>query len=112
MVAHIAVKNNPEYDTKGLPSTLSPEIVQHLLREKFNFKGLIVTDAMNMGGVNSIPNAEVKAIEAGCDIVLMPMNIEKAHASILKKVKEDAAFKAKVTAAAKRIVRMKLCTLK
>jgi len=112
MVAHIAVKNNPEYDTKGLPSTLSPEIVQHLLREKFNFKGLIVTDAMNMGGVNSIPNAEVKAIEAGCDIVLMPMNIEKAHASILKKVKEDAVFKAKVTAAAKRIVRMKLCTLK
>ncbi|NDF59633.1 MAG: glycoside hydrolase family 3 protein [Crocinitomicaceae bacterium] len=112
MVAHIAVKNNPEYDTKGLPSTLSPEIVQHLLREKFNFKGLIVTDAMNMGGVNTIPNAEVKAIEAGCDIVLMPMNIEKAHASILKKVKEDAAFKAKVTAAAKRIVRMKLCTLK
>jgi beta-N-acetylhexosaminidase len=112
MVAHIAVTNNPQYDTKGLPSTLSPEIVQNLLREKYNFKGLIVTDAMNMGGVNTIPNAEVKAIEAGCDIVLMPMNIEKAHASLLKKVKEDPAFKAKVVAAAKRIVRMKLCTFK
>lgn len=112
MVAHIAVTNNPQYDTKGLPSTLSPEIVQNLLREKYNFKGLIVTDAMNMGGVNTISNAEVKAIEAGCDIVLMPMNIEKAHASLLKKVKEDPAFKSKVVAAAKRIVRMKLCTLK
>jgi hypothetical protein len=42
----------------------------------------------------------------------MPMNIEKAHASLLKKVKEDPAFKAKVVVAAKRIVRMKLCTLK
>ena len=42
----------------------------------------------------------------------MPMNIEKAHASLLKKVQQDPAFKAKVVVAAKRIVRMKLCTLK
>jgi beta-N-acetylhexosaminidase len=112
MVAHIAVQNNPKYDTKGLPSTLSPEIVTNLLRNEYKFKGLVVTDAMNMGGVSSIPNAEVKAIEAGCDIILMPLNVEKAHAEILKKYQSDATFKNKVDQAAKRVIRMKLCMAK
>ena len=112
MVAHIAVKNNEKYDTKGLPSTLSPEIVTNLLRNEYNFKGLIVTDAMNMGGVSSIPNAEIKAIEAGIDIILMPLNVDKTYSSILKKYNEDKSFKSKVDIAAKRIIRMKLCIKK
>ncbi len=112
MVAHIAVKNNEKYDTKGLPSTLSPEIVTNLLRNEFNFKGLIVTDAMNMGGVSSIPNAEIKAIEAGIDIILMPLNVDKAYNSLLNKYTEDKSFKSKVNIAAKRIIRMKLCMKK
>lgn len=112
MVAHIAVKNNEKYDTKGLPSTLSPEIVTNLLRNEYNFKGLIVTDAMNMGGVSSIPNAEIKAIEAGIDIILMPLNVDKAYYSLLKKYTEDKSFKSKVDIASKRIIRMKLCIKK
>lgn len=112
MVAHIAVKNNEKYDTKGLPSTLSPEIVTNLLRNEYNFKGLIVTDAMNMGGVSSIPNAEIKAIEAGIDIILMPLNVDKAYNSLLKKYTEDKSFKSKVDIASKRIIRMKLCIKK
>lgn len=112
MVAHIAVKNNEKYDTKGLPSTLSPEIVTNLLRNEYNFKGLIVTDAMNMGGVSSIPNAEIKAIEAGIDIILMPLNVDKAYNSLLKKYTADKSFKSKVDIASKRIIRMKLCIKK
>jgi beta-N-acetylhexosaminidase len=73
------------------------------------FKGLIVTDAMNMGGVTAIPGCNVKAVEAGCDIVLMPLDAAKAHSDILKKYRADKAFKAQVDAAAKRIIRMKLC---
>jgi len=109
MVAHIAVKNNIEYDTKGLPSTLSPEIVQGLLREKLNFKGLIVTDAMNMGGVVSVPQSASKAISAGCDILLMPVDAKAAHSEILKKYRTDVEFKKKVDASATRVLRMKLC---
>jgi beta-N-acetylhexosaminidase len=108
MVAHIGVKNNPKYDTKGMPATTSEVIVKQLLREEFGFKGLIVTDAMNMGGVASIPQCEVKAIAAGCDIVLMPIDAKKAHSDILKKYKTDADFKKKVDASAKRIIRMKI----
>lgn len=112
MVAHIAVKNNPKYDTKGLPSTTSSTIVTDLLRNEYAFKGLIVTDAMNMGGVTAIPNCEVKAVEAGCDIILMPVNAKKAHSEILAKYRSEANFKAKVDAAAKRVLRMKLCVVK
>ena len=108
MVAHIGVTNNPTYDTKGMPATTSETIVTTLLRGEFGFKGLIVTDAMNMGGVASIPNCEEKAIAAGCDIVLMPVDAKKAHADILKKYRSDAAFKKKVDAASKRVIRMKI----
>ncbi len=112
MVAHIAVVNNEKYDTKGLPATASPEIVQKLLREEMNFKGLIVTDAMNMGGISSLPNAEIKVIEAGCDIILMPLDVAKSHEALLTKYNSDLAFKKKVDLAVKRIIRMKLCLAK
>jgi len=108
MVAHIAVKNNPKYDTKGMPATTSETIVTKLLREEYGFKGLIVTDAMNMGGVVSILQCEAKAVAAGCDIVLMPVDAKKAHKDILSKYRNDAEFKLKVDLAAKRIIRMKI----
>jgi len=108
MVAHIGVMNNTKYDTKGMPATTSEVIVTQLLRGEYGFKGLIVTDAMNMGGVASIPQCEVKAINAGCDIVLMPVDAKKAHTDILKRYKTDVEFKKKVDASAKRVIRMKI----
>jgi beta-N-acetylhexosaminidase len=109
MIAHIAIQNNKEYDTKGLPATTSETVVTSLLRNKLGFKGLIVTDAMNMGGVNTVPNAAEKAVNAGCDIVLMPLNIEKTFNELYQKMKQDPNFRKKVEVAAKRIVRMKIC---
>ena len=109
MVAHIAVKNNPNFNTNGLASTISDVIVQGLLRDSLKFKGLIVTDAMNMGGISKIHNASVKAIEVGCDIILMPKNARTAHSQIKSKYKTDRIFSKKVDTAAKRIIRMKIC---
>lgn len=109
MIGHLAVTNNAKYDTKGLPATLSSVIIEDLLRKEFGFKGLVVTDAMNMGGVTAVPNCEVKAVDAGNDIVLMPVNSDKAFNEIMKKYLSDATFKAKVDTAAKRVIRMKLC---
>jgi beta-N-acetylhexosaminidase len=109
MIAHIAVKNNEEYNTDGLPASVSRKIVTDLLRNKLGFQGLIVTDAMNMGGVASVPNASRRAIEAGCDIVLMPLNVEQSHKEILEKYQSDPVFHAQVDASVKRIIRMKYC---
>jgi beta-N-acetylhexosaminidase len=61
-----------------------------------------------MGGVASIPQCEVKAVNAGCDIVLMPVDAGKAHNDILDKYRKDPEFKRKVDASAKRIIRMKI----
>ena len=109
MIAHIAVKNNPKYDTEKMPASISRKIVTELLRQELGFLGLIVTDAMNMGGVSSVPNASRKAVEAGCDIVLMPLDVEKSHKEILEKYRGDDTFRNQVDESVKRIVRMKYC---
>jgi beta-N-acetylhexosaminidase len=74
MVAHLVV---PALDpTPNLPATLSYPIQTELLRKEYGFKGLIVTDAMEMGGVtNDYSNTEAaeKAILAGVDLVLLPI---------------------------------------
>lgn len=108
MVAHIAVQNNPKYNTNGLPSTCSKSIVTDLLKTEMGFKGLVVTDAMNMGGVVAVPACAYKAVAAGCDIILMPVDAKKAHTEILQYYRKDAAFKAQVDAAAKKVIRMKI----
>ncbi|MCB0513641.1 MAG: serine hydrolase, partial [Bacteroidetes bacterium] len=83
MVAHmnvLALDNTP-----NLPSTLSKKIVQEKLIDEMGFKGLIFTDALNMKGVSAnYPSgvAEVKAIQAGNDVMLFPENVDKAIAGI------------------------------
>lgn len=109
MVAHIAITNNPKYETQGLPSTCSKRIVTDLLKNELQFEGLIVTDAMNMGGVVNVPQSASKAIEAGCHIVLMPVDAAKAHKEIITKYNKEASFKKQVDDAAKKILRMKIC---
>lgn len=109
MVAHIAIKNNEKYQTNDLPSSVSRTIVTDLLKDQMNFKGLVVTDAMNMGGVASIPNCELKAAQAGCDLILMPINEEKALFDILGSIQSDEAFKKQVYASVRKIIRLKIC---
>ena len=108
MIGHLAVVNNPKYNTDGLPATCSKVIITDLLRKELGFKGLVVTDAMNMGGVVNVPQAAYKAINAGCDIVLMPLDAKKAHQEILTAYRTNKEFKKKVDEAAKKVIRMKI----
>lgn len=72
MSAHITF---PAVDaTPGLPSTLSHRVLTGLLRRELGFDGIIITDALEMEGITSqfsIPDAAVKAVLAGADIVLI-----------------------------------------
>jgi len=108
MVGHIAVRNNEKYDTKGLPATVSPLIVTQLLRQELKFKGLVVTDAMNMGGVSQIADRMVMAVAAGCDILLMPKNEDETIKAIVKAMNENPEFKERVYDSVKRIIRLKI----
>jgi beta-N-acetylhexosaminidase len=109
MVAHIGVINNKQFNTNGLPATCSKTIVTDLLKNELKFKGLVVTDAMNMGGVVNVPQSASKAIAAGCHIVLMPVDAAKTHQELLARYKKDKEFKAQVIEAAKHVIRMKIC---
>lgn len=108
MVGHIAIKNNPEWNTDGIPASLSKKITTDLLRNQLGFKGIIITDAMNMGAVSSIPNAEIKALEAGADILLMPKNIETTYAQILNKIQTDKKFSDEIDEKIQKIIKLKL----
>lgn len=108
MVGHIAVQNNEKYNTNGLPATLSRAIVTDLLKNEMGFKGIVTTDAMNMGAVAAIPNASLKATQAGIDMVLMPLNEKEAVFSILAEMEKNPAFKQQVYDSVKKIIRFKL----
>lgn len=109
MVGHIAVENNPQYNTNGLPATCSYNIVSGLLKEQMGFKGIVTTDAMNMGAVASIPNASLLAVKAGCDMILMPVNEKELVYGILKEMESNPEFKEQVYTSAKKIIRLKFC---
>jgi beta-N-acetylhexosaminidase len=86
MTAHIAV---PALAPPDLPATLSPAILTKLLREEMGFKGLVVTDALEMGGIAKGYNsgeAAVRALEAGADTLLMPADPEAAVKAVVSAV--------------------------
>ena len=110
MMAHITIKNNPTYNTNGLPASCSRNIVTGLLKEKLGFKGLIITDALNiMKAVNIIENAPLLASKAGNDMLLMPINETKTINSILNEIQKDKAYKEQVYQSVKKIIRLKVC---
>jgi beta-N-acetylhexosaminidase len=109
MVAHLAIKNNTKFNTDGLPSTCSKKIVTQLLKDSLGFKGLIITDAMNMGGVVNVENNGLMAAKAGCDQLLMPVNEKKVLFDILDEIKSDDEFKRNVYESVKKIIRIKIC---
>jgi beta-N-acetylhexosaminidase len=109
MVGHIAVVNNEEYNTEGLPASCSRKIVTDLLKTQLGFKGLVVTDAMNMGALNKIPQSTLKAVQAGCDMILMPPNETALVNAVLKEMATNEAFKSQVYTSVKKILRAKLC---
>ena len=109
MAGHIAIKGNPQYNTDGLPSTLSRDIITGLLRNELGFKGLIVTDGMNMGAVMKLGNASLKAFKAGCDLIIMEPDERSLHTSIMKEISSSEDMRSQMEESVKRIIRAKVC---
>jgi len=86
MTAHVAV---PALAPADLPATLSPAILTGLLRKELGFQGLVVTDALEMGGIAkgfSTGEACVRALEAGADTLLMPTDADVAVRAVVAAV--------------------------
>jgi CubicO group peptidase (beta-lactamase class C family) len=88
MLGHIAV---PALDPSGTPATLSAPMSADLLRRELGFKGLVVTDAMEMAGAGGAWSGEavVRAVQAGADFILLPRDPEVALRALVRAVREN-----------------------
>src|SRR5713101_9601099 len=90
MVAHVTVPAL-EPDANRVATT-SPAIVTDLLKDQMKFKGIVVTDALDMAGLtrmyaNDIGRASVDAFKAGNDLLLIPVDLDASFRSMVQAVK-------------------------
>ncbi len=109
MTAHITYSAIPEM--QGRPASLDPYFIQKVLRQEMGFKGLVITDAMGMGGiVNNYWSGEaaVMAINAGADFLLDPPNFEATYPFVLQAVREGRIPMERIDTSVRRILTAKM----
>jgi beta-N-acetylhexosaminidase len=108
MIAHLSF---PELETEpNVPSSLSKKIVNDLLMNRLGFKGLVVTDALNMKGIKKYftpQQVAVMCVTAGIDLILMPADEEASIDAIEKAVKYGLITEARINASVDKILRAK-----
>lgn len=108
MAGHISI---PKFLGDDTPASLSEQVLTGLLRDKYGYDGLIITDALNMkavSGVYSPAEASVKALLAGADMLLMPDDFRAAYHGVLDAVEEGDLSEARIDASVERILRLKM----
>ncbi|MEQ7798172.1 glycoside hydrolase family 3 protein [Pedobacter sp. ASV1-7] len=108
MIAHMNIPSLD--DTPNMPSTLSKPIVTGLLKEELGFKGIVISDAMEMKGV--VKNfkdgeADVMGIIAGNDILELSENSARAIKLVRKAVREDRISMDQIDQSVKKILTAK-----
>ena len=107
MIAHLNVPSLEK--EKMLPSSLSKNIVENILIDELDFKGLVITDALEMKGVSeySKKNVDLLAFLAGNDILLMSSNISKGIKEIKKSYKKGKISEERLSKSVKKILKAK-----
>ncbi len=108
MIGHL---NVPAFESKkDLPSSLSYNVITKLLKEKLGYKGLIITDALDMKAVtNYYSDGEVcvQAFLAGNDILLMPPNIKNGITAVYEAVKAGKIKESRLDESVRKILSTK-----
>jgi len=107
MVGHAAV---PSLTGDNTPASLSGIIVTDLLRNEMGYRGVIITDAMNIKAISEYygsGQASVLALKAGCDMILMPEDFKEAYDAVLAAVQDGTISEERVNDALRRIYRIK-----
>ena len=102
MSAHLSI---PAWD-RQLPATLSPKILTGKLRQELGFSGLITTDALVMGAIANAYGANeapVMAVEAGADILLMPVDPQGAIRAVCEAVESGRIKRSRIRESVERI---------
>ena len=108
MTAHLTV---PAIEPENIPATVSRRVLTGLLREDLGFKGLVVTDAMDMAGLAkqfASGEASVRAIEAGADVLLMPPDPDAAIRAVIAAVAKGRITRRRIDDSVLRILEAKV----
>ncbi len=109
MVGHIGVTGGGMYSTRGLPSTFSESMIKKILKGSSGFRGIVVTDSLNMEAVRTFPAPALSAVRAGCDMVLMPEHEMQFIEELCAEMETNPVLKQQVMESVRKIVRLKLC---
>lgn len=108
MMGHISLPNIVGDDT---PASLSKTIVTDLLIDELGYKGIIITDALNMGAVSqqySSAQAAVKALNAAVDMLLMPVDFNAAYQGVLAAVQSGEISEERIDESVEKILKTKI----
>jgi beta-N-acetylhexosaminidase len=108
MTAHLSF---PALDDSGNPATLSKPILTGLLRGELGYKGVIITDALNMQGVRDLygdAEVAVRALEAGVDQLLMTPAMDEAYGAVLGAVRSGRISRSDLDAKVRRVLELKV----
>ena len=107
LVGHLAI---PSLDPSGAPATVSPVLLDELLRQEMGFDGVVMTDALDMGAVGSYSRGElvVQAVLAGVDILLVTPDLAAARAGLLAALDDGRLTPERLDASVERVLRLKL----
>jgi beta-N-acetylhexosaminidase len=98
------------------PATLSPAVITGLLRERIGYRGVIVSDDLDMRAIadgvdtGGVGGAAVAAIRAGCDVLLLCKDLDHqatAEAALIREAQDDAAFRRRIGESADRVRALK-----
>jgi beta-N-acetylhexosaminidase len=107
LAAHITL---PQIDPTSLPATMSKIIITDLLRNDLGFKGVVITDALDMAAITNYYSDEeiiLNCINAGIDLLLMPKDFSSAYDTLLKLINEDKISESRLDESVLRILELK-----
>ena len=107
MVGHMAA---PALTGDNEPCIFSKTLVTDILRDRMGFEGVVITDALNMSAISEYYGADeaaIMALLAGCDMLLMPEDYEKAYSGVLQAVSDGNISEERINDSLRRIYRIK-----
>jgi beta-N-acetylhexosaminidase len=91
----------------GVPASMAPEVYD-LLRDDLGFEGVAITDSLGMGAVGGRPTPALQALQAGADLLLMPVDNATTHEIVVDAIDSGVVSRARVEEAAARVVALQM----
>lgn len=113
MVGHLSCRGLGSKSAE-LPASLNPEVIEGILRDELKYDGLVITDSLQMGAAAEVYDPDqqaVKVLEAGADLVLMPVDFERAYDGLVEAVRDGTLSEERLDESVRRIIFAKLTLL-